>query len=89
MESRYEMYSTNLNNYLEDLFTKGVITSDGLEDVKTYSKKEIFSMKGNLEKDIKDKIIEWEKIVSTGDDRLYSLGLRHALDIISGENATD
>ena len=38
---------------------------------------------------IEDKIHLWESLYGEKDRTLYALGLRHALDIINGEVATD
>jgi hypothetical protein len=38
---------------------------------------------------IEDKIHLWESLYGEKDKTLYTLGLRHSLDIISGEVATD
>lgn len=44
-----------------------------------------FEMKTQIE----DKIHLWESLYGEKDKTLYALGLRHALDIINGEVATD
>lgn len=38
---------------------------------------------------IEDKIHVWESLYGERDKTLYALGLRHALDVINGEVATD
>jgi hypothetical protein len=38
---------------------------------------------------VEDKIHLWESLYGEKDKTLYALGLRHALDIINGEVATD
>ena len=38
---------------------------------------------------IEDKIHLWESLYGERDKTLYALGLRHALDVINGEVATD
>jgi len=44
-----------------------------------------FEMRSQIE----DKIHLWESLYGEKDRTLYTLGLRHSLDIISGEVATD
>lgn len=39
--------------------------------------------------EILDMINQWEKTLTPEDKSLYSLGLRRALDVLSGKNATE
>jgi hypothetical protein len=38
---------------------------------------------------VEEKIVSWESLYGERDKTLYALGLRHALDVIKGEVATD
>ena len=42
-----------------------------------------------LKRELEDKIHLWDSMYGGADKSLYTLGLRHALDIIKGEVATD
>ena len=42
-----------------------------------------------LKRELNDKIHLWDSMYGGHDKSLYTLGLRHALDMISGEVATD
>ena len=42
-----------------------------------------------LKRELNDKIHIWESMYGGQDKSLYTLGLRHALDLVSGEVATD
>jgi hypothetical protein len=43
----------------------------------------------NLKRQLEDKIHLWDSMYGGNDKSLYTLGLRHALDIVKGEVATD
>jgi hypothetical protein len=45
----------------------------------------LFDLKAQLQ----DKIVDWETGMGEEDRTLYSLGLRHAIDLISGFNPTE
>jgi hypothetical protein len=49
----------------------------------------ISSTQIEMRSQIEDKIHMWESLYGEKDKTLYALGLRHALDIINGEVATD
>ena len=42
-----------------------------------------------IKRELEDKIHLWDSMYGGADKTLYTLGLRHALDIIKGEVATD
>jgi hypothetical protein len=42
-----------------------------------------------LKRELEDKIHLWDSMYGGADKSLYTLGLRHALDIVKGEVATD
>ena len=42
-----------------------------------------------LKRELEDKIHLWDSMYGGNDKSLYTLGLRHALDIVKGEVATD
>jgi hypothetical protein len=42
-----------------------------------------------LKRELNDKIHLWDSMYGGADKSLYTLGLRHALDIVKGEVATD
>ena len=42
-----------------------------------------------LKKELEDKIHLWDSMYGGNDKSLYTLGLRHAVDMINGEVATD
>lgn len=48
----------------------------------------ISEAKLNLMAEVQEKITTWDEMYGEKDKTLYTLGLRHALDIISGEVAT-
>jgi hypothetical protein len=43
----------------------------------------------DIQRQLNDKINLWESLYGDEDKTLYTLGLRHAIDIINGELATD
>lgn len=65
------------------------ISVDHASALMTILKHSIDEARLNLKAQIDDKIHLWESMYGERDKTLYALGLRHALDMINGEVATD
>jgi hypothetical protein len=65
------------------------INVDHASVLMTILKYSIDEARFNLRAQIDDKIHLWESMYGERDKTLYALGLRHALDMINGEVATD
>jgi hypothetical protein len=51
---------------------------------------EIDSWRESVTSELQQKIIDWESTIVNGEnENFYSLGLRRAIDVISGESAYD
>lgn len=82
------IYETIFNN-LSTFLVQKKIDSDTALDIYQMMKRAVQDLQENHVLLIEDKIKNWEEMSEGGDTTLYTLGLRHALDIITGKTATD
>lgn len=84
---------TELSDRLEDLLVKLVdekaISLDVSGLILTTVNIELKNIQMDMEVQIQKKITDWEASMGEEDKTLYSLGLRHALDIVTGVVPTD
>lgn len=84
---------TNLSDQLESLLTYLVtnkeITTESSGLILTTINLELKNIQQSMEDQLNQKILDWELSMEEEDKSLYSLGLRHALDIVTGVIPTD
>lgn len=74
---------------INSMIANNNITMDHANVLTTVLSLAIDEARFQLKTDIEDKIHLWESMYGEQDKTLYALGLRHALDMINGEVATD
>jgi hypothetical protein len=79
--------SERLTSELGSLLNKGLITPEALIKTTQIVEDEIQSHKNSVVEQLKQMIDEWEATMGDSDKSLYSLGLRRAIDVVSGETA--
>jgi hypothetical protein len=82
-------FQETIFNILATLLAQKKFDTDTQLDIYLAVKKAALEMQeANAEK-IRSRISEWDSMYGQADTSLYTLGLRHALDIITNEVATD
>lgn len=88
MSSLDKFYEPILNT-LQTMLFEGKLSTDTQLDIYLAIKKAAKEMQENQLAQLQDKISKWEEVVEGVDSSLYTLGLRHAMDIVEGKVATD
>ncbi len=76
-------------NTLATLLAQNRFDTDTQLDIYLAMKKAAMDLQESQIQKLKEKIEHWESMYGEADTSLYTLGLRHALDILTGETATD
>ena len=75
---------------LNQLVHVGALDPETLVTVVKIVSSEIDSWRESVTSELQQKIIDWESTIVNGEnENFYSLGLRRAIDVISGESAYD
>jgi hypothetical protein len=82
-------FQETIFNALASLLAQNKFDTDTQLDIYLTIKKAVIDMQEGQIQKIKDKINTWDSMYGQADTSLYTLGLRHAVDIITGEIATD
>ena len=82
-------FQETIFNTLATLLAQNKFDTDTQLDIYLAMKKAAMDLQESQIQKIKDKIDTWESMYGQADTSLYTLGLRHALDIIKGEIATN
>lgn len=76
-------------NNLTTLLAQNKFDSDTSLDIYQSMKRAMQDLQDAQIAELESKIRKWEEVSEGADTTLYTLGLRHAIDIIKGEVATD
>jgi hypothetical protein len=76
-------------NTLTSLLAQNKFDSDTQLDIYLAMKKAAMDLQESQIQKLQEKIEHWESMYGQADTSLYTLGLRHAVDILSGQTATD
>jgi hypothetical protein len=82
-------FQETIFNTLATLLAQNKFDSDTQLDIYLAMKQAALDMQEAKADQIRAKISEWDSMYGGADNSLYTLGLRHALDIITNEVATD
>lgn len=82
-------FQETIFNTLATLLAQNKFDTDTQLDIYLAMKKAALDMQESKAEKIRLRITEWESMYEQADTSLYTLGLRHALDIISNEVATE
>jgi hypothetical protein len=82
-------FQETIFNTLASLLAQNKFDTDTQLDIYLAMKKAAIDLQEGQIQKIKDKIDTWESMYGQADTSLYTLGLRHAVDIITGETATN
>ena len=82
-------FQETIFNTLATLLAQNKFDTDTQLDIYLAMKKAALDMQDAKAEKIRARIIEWESMYGSADTSLYTLGLRHAVDILSGQTATD
>jgi hypothetical protein len=82
-------FQETIFNILATLLAQKKFDTDTQLDIYLAVKKAALEMQEVNAEKIRAKISEWDSMYGEADNSLYTLGLRHALDIITNEVATD
>ena len=82
-------FQETIFNTLATLLAQNKFDTDTQLDIYLAMKKAALDMQEAKAERIRSRITEWESMYGQADTSLYTLGLRHALDIISNEVATE
>lgn len=82
-------FQETIFNHLASLLAQKKFDTDTQLDIYLAMKQASLEMQESKADAIRLKISQWELVHGEGDTSLYTLGLRHALDIITGEVTTD
>lgn len=76
-------------NTLKTMLAEGELSINAQLDIYLAVKKAAIELQENQVAQIQEKIYKWESVIEGTDSTLYTLGLRHAIDIITGNNPTE
>jgi hypothetical protein len=82
-------FQETIFNTLATLLAQNKFDTDTQLDIYLAMKKAALDMQESKADLIRAKIAEWDSMYGEADNSLYTLGLRHALDIITNEVATE
>lgn len=82
------LYEPILNN-LTTLLAQKKFDTDTQLDIYLAVKRAALDLQEAQVNELKRKIEQWDEVYGEADKTLYTLGLRHAIDIITGESALD
>ncbi len=82
-------FQETIFNTLATLLAQNKFDTDTQLDIYLAMKKAALDMQDAKAEKIRARIVEWESMYGSADTSLCTLGLRHALDIISNEVATE
>lgn len=82
-------FQETIFNTLATLLAQNKFDTDTQLDIYLAMKKAALDMQEAKAEKIRSKISDWESMYGQADTSLYTLGLRHALDIITNEVATE
>jgi hypothetical protein len=82
-------FQETIFNTLASLLAQNKFDSDTQLDIYLTIKKAVLDMQEAQVEKIKAKIEHWEAMYEEADTSLYTLGLRHAIDILTNQTATD
>ncbi len=76
-------------NSLTTLLAQKKFDSDTQLDIYLSVKRAVKDLQDTQVAELESKIAKWESVTEGADNTLYTLGLRHAIDVITGNVATD
>lgn len=76
-------------NSLTTLLAQNKFDTDTQLDIYLSVKRAVKDLQDAQVAELESKIEKWESVVEGADNTLYTLGLRHAIDVIRGNIATD
>jgi hypothetical protein len=82
-------FQETILNALTTLLSQNKFDTDTQLDIYQSIKKAASDVQEIQVNKLRRKIEDWESMYEGADTTLYTLGLRHAIDIITGETATD
>jgi hypothetical protein len=82
-------FQETIFNILATLLAQNKFDTDTQLDIYLAIKKAALEMQESKAEMLRQRISEWDEMYGGADTSLYTLGLRHALDIITNEVATD
>jgi hypothetical protein len=82
-------FQETIFNTLATLLAQNKFDTDTQLDIYLAMKQAALDMQEAKVEKIRSRIAEWESMYGQADTSLYTLGLRHALDIVSNETATE
>lgn len=89
MADPYTDLADRLEGTLVDLVEKQEVSLEASGLILTTVNLELKNIQQSIIDDLQEKISSWEESMQEDDKSLYSLGLRHALDIVNGVVPTD
>lgn len=89
MSEMNKTFQETIFNALATLLAQNKFDTDTQLDIYNSIKKAALDLQEIQISELRRKIEDWEKMYEGADTSLYTLGLRHAIDIITGETATD
>jgi hypothetical protein len=89
MADPYTNLSDELERLLMYLVNNKEITMESSGLILTTINLELKNIQQSMEDQLNQKILDWELAMGEEDKSLYSLGLRHALDVVTGVIPTD
>jgi len=82
-------FQETIFNALATLLAQNKFDTDTQLDIYLTIKRAVLDMQEAQVEKIKAKIEQWESMYEGADTSLYTLGLRHAIDILTNQTATD
>lgn len=82
-------FQETIFNTLTSLLAQNKFDSDTQLDIYLAMKKASMDLQESQIMKIQEKISYWESIYGQADTSLYTLGLRHAMDILTNQTATE
>lgn len=89
MSNLDRLFYQPIYNSLTTLLAQKKFDSDTSLDIYQSMKRAMQDLQEAQIAELETKIRKWEEVADGADTTLYTLGLRHAIDIIKGEVATD
>ena len=82
-------FQETIFNTLATLLAQNKFDTDTQLDIYLAMKKAAMDLQESQIQKLQEKIANWESMYGEADTSLYTLGLRHALDILTNQTATD
>ena len=82
-------FQETIFNTLASLLAQNKFDTDTQLDIYLAMKKAVLDMQEAQVEKMQAKINQWESMYEEADTSLYTLGLRHAIDILTNQTATD